>query len=108
MFTQCYDSSIQGSEDQGFMYEKLFRVYQRLSGDKLKSSLSIVDFLNLLNDLPETISADNIQAEALIKRLGLKNQNEISLPDLFNAIKYIAEDSNEEFVTLLNHLSNFN
>lgn len=105
IFTKFYDSSVEGSEDAEFFYEKVFKIYRNLSGPSLKDSITIADFYKLMNLLSPAFDTTRIDLESVIQRLRLQETTTLSLIDVFNGLKYLAEDLEVNMLSLLDTLS---
>ena len=83
-----YDSSVDGSEDNSFIYEKVFEVYKKLSGNDIKQEITIADFYKILNFIPTSGEEDPINLELVIQKLHLQEQATFGLIEVFTALKY--------------------
>ena len=104
IFTKFYDSSEAGSSDAEFVYEKVFKVYRKLSGPALKTSLTVADFYKLMTMLPSEVDASKVDLEAIIQRLQI-NETGIDLIAVFNGLKYLAEALQMNFISFVETLS---
>lgn len=105
IFTKFYDSGEAGSADAEFFYEKAYKVYAKLSGNSLKDSLVVADFYKLLSILPSDIEAHRVNVESLLQRAQPQDISKISLIDVFNGLKYLAEDLEMNLMSLLDSLT---
>ena len=105
IFVPFYDSGVAGSNDAEFMYEKVFKVYEKLSGPTLKTSVTIADFYKLLAILPPGLDTSRINIELIIQRLQLKETVNLDLIEVFNGLKFLAEDLEVGFHSLLDTLN---
>lgn len=105
IFTKFYDSGEAGSQDAEFLYEKVFKVYRKLSGNSLKETITVADFYKLLNYLPATVDPTKVDIEAVIQRLQLQDTAAIGLIDAFNGLKYLAEQLQTNMISLVDSLT---
>jgi len=105
VFTKLYDSGEAGSADAEFFYEKVFKVYRKLSGPSLKTSLTVADFYKLLGLLPAGVDASKVDLEAIIQRLQLVETGTFGLIEVFNGLKYLAEELQLNFFSLITTLT---
>lgn len=103
IFTKFYDSGEAGSADAEFCYEKVFKVYRKLSGPALKTSLTVADFYKLLTILPAGVDASKVDLEAIIQRLNPQEAG-INLIDVFNGLKYLADELQMNFISFITAL----
>lgn len=105
IFTKFYDTSEAGSVDAEFFYEKVFKVYKKLSGPILKPSISAADFYKLLTLFPPTVDVSKVDLEPVVQRLQIQDANGLDLIAVFNGLKYLAEDLEVNFLTFLDALT---
>lgn len=105
IFTKFYDTTEVGGADAEFFYEKAFKVYRKLSGASLRPTLTVADFYGLLNLLPEGVDGSKIDLEATIQRLQLQETTTLTLIDVFNGLKYLADELQTNFISFITDLS---
>lgn len=104
IFTKFYDTSEAGGADAEFLYEKVFKVYRKLSGPALKTSLSVADFYKLMSMLPSEVDVSKVDLETIIQRLQI-NETGFDLISVFNGLKYLAEELQMNFISFVETLS---
>lgn len=105
IFTKFYDSGEAGSLDAEFFYEKVFKVYKKLSGHDLKESITVADFYKLLTIMPTSVDLTKIDLEAIIQRIELHETATLGLIEVFNGLKYLAEELQMNFLSFLDLLT---
>jgi hypothetical protein len=105
IFTKFYDNSEAGSVDAEFFYEKVFKVYKKLSGPTLKPTITAADFYKLLTLLPPAVDVSKVDLEPTVQRLQIQDANGLDLIAVFNGLKYLAEDLEVNFLSFLDALS---
>jgi hypothetical protein len=104
IFTQFYDSSVEGTEDHDFIYEKVSKVFKKLSGNDLKETLSVADFYKLLTIIPPECDMLKINIESYIQRMKLGEKMNLTLIDVFNGLEWAAADLDMNIFTFVDTL----
>jgi len=99
IFELVYDSS----EDSGLgeIYEGVLKIYKKLSGIRLSSSLTISKFSKLANYLPKELKIRKVDLECMFKKLEYDESSDIGLITFFTALKIIAEKNDQDLENLV-------